>query len=161
MIPVVLGAASVVKKLNIAPKVSFATPSEKRAAKVIGPVIASANGGNLRAVAVLDSRRTIGIAKEQRVWGDGFAKVSPDVLAQYLPNRSALIAAIPAGAQSNPEAAAAYALSGVGNAAAKPDKGMVENPGGVSSLGGEPQSRTALYVVGGVLAIGVAIVALS
>lgn len=107
-----LGVAPIVA--GIATKVfggiSFKTPSEKRAAKVIGPVIAAANQGNLRAVAILDSRRDLGIAKERAVWANGFSKVSPSVLAVYGPQRAAIVAAIPASAKSGPEAAASWAL---------------------------------------------------
>lgn len=98
--------------------ISFKTPSEKRAAKVVPAVVAAANQGNLRAVAILDTRRVpngmpgvnVGVAKERAVWQSGFARVSPSVLAVYGPQRSAIISAIPVSVQSGPEAAASWAL---------------------------------------------------
>lgn len=101
--------APVVGKVGI----SLKTPSEKRAASVIGPVIASANGGNLNAVAILDSRRSIGISVERAVWQKGFDQVLSAVRASYDPQRSALLASIPGSAQVGPEAAAAWALGTV------------------------------------------------
>lgn len=95
---------------RVVPKVSFATPSGKRASGVVGRVIQAANAGNLNAVAILDSRRNIGIAAERAVWANGFAQVSPAVLSVYAPHRNDLILAIPESAQASPEAAASWAL---------------------------------------------------
>lgn len=91
--------------------ISFTTPSEKRAANVIGPVVASANNGNLNAVAILDSRRSLGIVDERAVWAKGFNQVLPAIRAVYDPQRNALVASIPASAQKSPEAAASWALN--------------------------------------------------
>jgi len=107
---IVATALPSIKKVIGKVGVSFATPSEKRAARVIGPVVQAANAGNLNAVAILDSRRSIGIDKERAVWAQGFSQVTPQVLAVYSPHRSDLIAAIPESAQAGPEAAASWAL---------------------------------------------------
>lgn len=100
-------AAPLISK--VAPKISFKTPSDKRAERVLGGVVSAANSGNLNAVAILDTRRNIGIAAERAVWAKGYAQLSSAVLAAYTPNRAAIIAAIPASAQKSPEAAAAWA----------------------------------------------------
>src|SRR4051812_9803241 len=98
--------ASVAKALGI----SFKTPSEKRARKVMGAVVAAANNGSMKAVAILDTRRTrAGIEKERAEWRNGFAKVSPGIIATYNVNRVAYVNAIPESAQASPEAAAQYA----------------------------------------------------
>lgn len=91
--------------------ISFKTPSEVRARRVIPAVVASANQGNLRAVAVLDTRRNIGIARERAEWARGYGQVTPSVLASYQTvqaSRSRID--VPASAQSGPEAAATWAL---------------------------------------------------
>lgn len=85
--------------------------SNARAAAVIPTVVNSANGGNLMAVAILDTRRSIGIAKERAVWANGFSQVHPDVLAAYDPLAARVKAMIPATAQATPEAAAQFAVS--------------------------------------------------
>lgn len=103
-------AMPVIKSVASKIHISFGTPSATRARNVIGPVIQAANAGNLNAVAILDSRRSIGIDSERAVWSNGFAQVSPNVLAVYSPHRADLIAAIPESAQSGPEAAASWAL---------------------------------------------------
>jgi len=90
---------------------SLKTPSEKRAAAVMGPVVAAANGGNLNAVAILDTRRSIGIGAERAVWSSGYNQVLGSVLQTYLPQRGTIVASIPASAQSSPEAAASWALN--------------------------------------------------
>lgn len=93
--------------------VSFKTPSEKRAAKVIPGVVSAANAGTMAAVAILDTRRNIGIAKERAEWAKGFAQVSASVLAAYTPNRAKWVDSIPSSAQAGPEAAASYATNAV------------------------------------------------
>lgn len=90
--------------------VSFSTSAAKRAQNVIGRVIQSANAGNLNAVAIMDARRFIGIASERAVWANGFAQVSPQVLAVYAPHAIDLKSAIPESAEAGPEAAASWAL---------------------------------------------------
>lgn len=104
-LPVVKSAVS-----KVVPKVSFATPSDKRASGVVGQVVQAANAGNLNAVVILDSRRNIGVAAERAVWAKGFVQVSPAVLSVYAPHRNDLISAIPESAQASPEAAASWAL---------------------------------------------------
>jgi hypothetical protein len=100
--------STVAKKVGV--HVSLKTPSEKRARKVIPAVVASANSGNMAAVAILDSRRTrAGIQKERNEWSHGFDQVAASVLAKYTPDRLKYIAAIPPDAQASPEAAASYA----------------------------------------------------
>lgn len=101
--------STVAKKVGL--HVSLKTPSEKRAARVVPDIVASANQGNFRAVAILDSRQFIGISKERAVWAHGYAQVAPQIIAAYTPNRSKYIGAIPSTAQAGPEAAASYALS--------------------------------------------------
>jgi hypothetical protein len=94
-------------------KFSLKTPSEKRARKVIPGVVASANSGNLTAVAVMDNRRRIGgagIAKERAEWEKGFSQVSAPVKASYIPVAGRLLASIPSG-YKGPEEAAQYALA--------------------------------------------------
>lgn len=90
--------------------ISTKTPSEKRARAVIPSVVAAANNGNMSAVAILDTRRNIGIAKERAEWAKGYSQIRPDVLAAYAPNRVKWVDMIPASAQAGPEAAASYAL---------------------------------------------------
>lgn len=90
--------------------VSFKTPSEKRARAVIPGIVAAANNGNMAAVAILDTRRGIGIDKEKAEWAKGYSQISSAVLQAYTPNRARYIDAIPASAQAGPEAAASYAL---------------------------------------------------
>lgn len=107
-----LGVAPAVAMAASKIHISLKTPSEKRAANVLSGVVNAANAGNLRAVAILDSRRSLGISKERAVWASGYNRVRADVLANYAAQRNALIAAIPASAQKDPEAAAAYAKSG-------------------------------------------------
>lgn len=148
------------------------TPSEKRAANVIGGVVESANGGNLVAVAVLDARKDIGIAKERAVWAGGFGKVSAAVLASYSPRRNALIAAIPASAQASPEAAAAYAVSNFARAtgtekAAGIVKQVTDNAGALLDMsggggigGGGDSSKLGLYLGLGAVGLAVAVLAL-
>lgn len=107
----VLAVASVASKLPLASM--FKTPSDKRAKKVIGPVIASANSGNLTAVAVMDNRRRVGgagIASERAVWQNGFNQVTGAVRAVYDPIASRILGSIPSG-YKGPEEAAAYALA--------------------------------------------------
>ncbi len=99
-------AASLISKSPIS--VSLKTPSETRAARVLPGVVSNANGGNLVGVAILDTRRSIGIAKENEVWAGGYAQVSASVLSDYLPLRSRVIATIPPTAQASPEDAAKY-----------------------------------------------------
>lgn len=92
------------------PGVSFATPSEKRAAKVLPSVVQSALTGNLTAFKCLDERRTIGIAKERAVWVGGYNQVvtqRPDLIAIYNQHKDK----IPALNHSSPEAAAQSALA--------------------------------------------------
>jgi hypothetical protein len=104
-------AGAVASKLPLASM--FKTPSDKRAKKVIGPVIASANSGNLTAVAVMDNRRRIGgagIASERAVWQNGFNQVTGAVRAVYDPIASKILGSIPSG-YKGPEEAAAYALA--------------------------------------------------
>jgi hypothetical protein len=118
--PVVVGSIASLATGGRVLGISFKTPSEKRAAKVLGGVVNSANAGNLNAVAILDSRRYIGIAKERAVWSGGFNRVSSSVRAAYDPMAAALKAGIPASAQSGPEAAAQWALSNPRMASAAP-----------------------------------------
>jgi len=96
---------------------SFAKPSDKRAAAVMGGVIQSALTGNLTALKCLDERRTkpsftapIGISSERAVWEQGYQQAvttKPELVAQYSANRSR----IPAIDHSSPETAAASALA--------------------------------------------------
>jgi hypothetical protein len=100
--------SAVAKKAGV--HISLKTPSEKRARKVIPAVVASANSGNMAAVAILDRRRTsAGIQKERNEWEHGYSQIAASVLAKYLPDRAKYLAAIPASAQASPEAAASYA----------------------------------------------------
>jgi len=90
--------------------VSFATPSEKRAAKVLPSVVQSALSGNLTAWRCLDERRFLGIDKERAVWVGGWQQATtqrPDLLALYQANKGK----IPAVNNANPEAAAASVLA--------------------------------------------------
>lgn len=99
------------KAVSIIPGISFKTPSEKRARKVIPGVVASANNGNLVAVAVMDNRRRIGgagIAKERAEWQKGFDSVVQSVRAVYDPIANRVLASIPSG-YKGPEEAAQYA----------------------------------------------------
>lgn len=91
--------------------VSLKKPSEKKARDVIPGVVGSANGGNLSAVAILDTRRNIGIAKERAEWAKGFSQVSQSVLAVYGPIASRVRGSIPVSAQKGPKEAAAWALA--------------------------------------------------
>lgn len=103
------------KAFSVIPGISFKTPSEKRARKVIPGVVSSANSGNLVAVAVMDNRRRIGgagIAKERAEWQKGFDQVIPAVRAVYDPIASKVLASIPSG-YPGPEAAAQYATQTV------------------------------------------------
>lgn len=108
--PVVAAVASAGAK-KIFGGISFKTPSETRARRVIPAVVASANQGNLRAVAVLDTRRSIGIAKERAEWARGYGQVTPSILATYQTTQASRSRIeVPASAQSGPEAAATWAL---------------------------------------------------
>lgn len=97
--------------------ISFKTPSDKRAAKVLPSVVQSALSGNLTALKCLDERRgppgpptQVGVAAERAVWAGGYNQVvtqRPDLLALYQANK----AKIPAVNHSSPEAAAQSALA--------------------------------------------------
>lgn len=90
--------------------ISFAQPSEQRAAKVLPSVVQSALSGNLTAFRCLDERRTIGIAKERAVWVGGYNQVvsqRPELLTAYNQYKDK----VPAVNNANPEAAAASALA--------------------------------------------------
>lgn len=107
-LPVAAIATAGVKK--IFGGISFKTPSETRARRVIPAVVASANQGNLRAVAILDTRRNIGISAERAEWARGYGQVAQSILATYTPRRTEIVSGIPASAQSSPENAASWAL---------------------------------------------------
>lgn len=124
MIPVVAGAAKIISsKIHI----SFKTPSEKRAAKVLPGVVAAAMGGNLLAVKVLDTRRFLGIQKERDVWASGYNQVAqarPDLISAYEAHKDSLGAID----QSGPEAAAASITASAGAGVVTASKGA--NAGG-------------------------------
>jgi hypothetical protein len=105
-----LGAVTIPTPIGAGVKISFAKPSEQRAAAVLPSVVQSALSGNLTALKCLDERRTIGIAKEQAVWAGGYQQVvtqRPELLQLYNQNK----ARIPAVNESSPETAAASALA--------------------------------------------------
>lgn len=149
---------------KVVPKISFATPSEKRAAGVVGKVVASANAGNLTAAKCIQERVGIGIAKERAVWSGALSQVSAGVLA----NVEKYAGQIPPVDHTSPESAASSALANpfyaedvkATTGAAK----VVATVNGAadvltSAIGGG-SSNTALYIVGGALVVGLAIVAL-
>jgi len=108
MLGAVTAVAGLASKAGVS--ISFATPSEKRAAKVLPSVVQSALNGNLTAWRCLDERRTIGIAKERVVWVGGWQQAStqrPDLLTLYNQYKSK----VPAVNNTNPEAAAASVLA--------------------------------------------------
>jgi len=79
----------------------FKTPSEKRARKVIPPLVSAANLGNMRAVAVIDVRRGSGISKERAEWVKAYGQINATALAAYAPQRSKLLAEMPTSAGIN------------------------------------------------------------
>jgi hypothetical protein len=87
----------------------FRAPSEKRAKRVVGPVVASANAGNLTAVKAIEHRSQpgFGIAKERAVWQAAWTQV-PKKLKDLLKKYADLV---PDADHTNPETAAATALS--------------------------------------------------
>lgn len=79
----------------------FVTPSEKRAAAVVGQVVVSANAGNLVAVKGIMHRAApgFGIAKERAIWGTALAQVKPELVART----NKLFKTIPEADHTNPE----------------------------------------------------------
>lgn len=115
-------------------------PSDQRAAAVLPTVVSQANGGNLVAVAILDTRRTFGISSERAVWTTGYNQVSPQIIAAYLPVRDRVIATIPQEAQATPEAAAGYASTHRITA----DQFKQVDTSGLSGVLGSPKATTYL-----------------
>lgn len=117
MLGAVTSIASGVTSIASGFGVSFKTPSDKRAAKVLPSVVQSALAGNLTALRCLDERRgppgpptQVGVAAERAVWAGGYSQVvtqRPDLLTLYNANKGN----IPAINHSSPEAAAASALA--------------------------------------------------
>lgn len=150
---------------KVVPHISLATPSQNRASAVIGKVIASANAGNLTAAKCIQERTGIGISKERAVWSDGLSKVSAGVLA----NVEKYAGQIPPVDHTSPESAADSALANpfyaedvkAGPATvAKVTEIANKAADAVTNALGGGGDNTALYVVGGLLVVGVAIVAL-
>jgi len=83
------------------------TPSEKRAAKVVGAVVASAVSGNLTAAKAIMERTDLGIRKERAVWNAAWAQV-PKKIKDLLKKYAELVPGVD---HSNPESAAESALS--------------------------------------------------
>jgi hypothetical protein len=138
--------------------ISFKQPSEKRAAAVLPGVVQSANSGNLLAVGILDTRRSIGISAERAVWAGGFGQVSASVLEVYnRPDvRAKVVGMIPASAQSSPEAAANYATS---NRFTVDDVRKVDESGGIAGALSSPKATkwlgfAALGLLGVVMFLG-------
>lgn len=85
----------------------FKTPSEKRAAKVAGSLVASAVSGNLTAAKAIEERQEFGIAKERSVWRSAWAQV-PAKIKQQLKQFMELVPGVD---HTSPETAAESALS--------------------------------------------------
>lgn len=85
----------------------FKTPSEKRAGKVVGAVVASAVNGNLTAAKAILERTEIGISKERAVWRSAWAQV-PQKVKTLLKQYGELVPGVD---HTNPETAAETALS--------------------------------------------------
>lgn len=157
MYTVAAGAAlQVAQKIPIVnkviPKISLQKPSEVRASAVIGKVIASANDGNLTAAKCIQERAGLGISKERAVWSGGLSKVSAGILA----NVEKYTDQIPPVDHTSPESAASSALANPFRAGGgKTIADTVTN-----ALSGEGGNKTALYVVGGVLVVALAVMAL-
>lgn len=83
------------------------TPSEKRAAKIAGAVVASAVSGNLTAAKAIEARTAIGIAKERAVWQSAWAQV-PKRVKDLLKKYGELVPGVD---HSTPELAAQEALA--------------------------------------------------
>jgi hypothetical protein len=83
------------------------TPSEKRAAKIVGAVVASAVSGNLTAAKAIDERTSIGIVKERAVWRAAWAQV-PKKIKDLLKKYAELVPGVD---HTSPETAADSALS--------------------------------------------------
>lgn len=85
----------------------FKTPSEKRAGKVAGSLVASAVSGNLTAAKAIEERQEIGIQKERTVWRSAWAQV-PAKIKKQLKQYAELVPGVD---HSSPESAADSALS--------------------------------------------------
>jgi len=107
--PAPAAIASVASALGLNLGGRFKAPSEKRAAKVVGAVVASALAGNLTAVKAIEHRAqpTFGLAKERAVWQMAWAQI-PKKLRDALKKYADLV---PAADHKNPETAAASALA--------------------------------------------------
>jgi hypothetical protein len=116
------------------------TPSEKRAAKVLPAVVASAMGGNLTALKAMKDRSTFGISKERAVWLGGYNKVAsarPDLVAALAAN----LRFIPRIDNSTPESAASSAIANAYFAPAgtpKPTQGTTPAAPGAPGAGAGP-----------------------
>jgi hypothetical protein len=149
----ILGAATnPVSAVSTVLGIHFGASSDSKARSVLPQVVASANTGNLVAVAILDTRRTFGISAERAVWASGYQQVNPGILAGYLPVRDKVIATIPQSAQAGPIEAAAYV------AQTRITVDSFKQVGGVSNILASPKATPVLGAIALVL-LGVTIVA--
>lgn len=146
------GASNPVSLIPSVLGIHLGQSSDSKARAVLPQVVASANSGNLVAVAILDTRRTFGIAAERAVWAGGFQQVNAGIVAGYLPLRDKVIATIPQSAQAGPIEAAAYV------AQTRLTIDSFKQLGGVSNILASPKATPVLGAVALVL-LGVTIVA--